>query len=89
MSQLQLVTQGGGQHSCAHIPEIVVSVGDSAILSITLLIRTVAIIMCVLGAEAPATCLPEGAFLFDMVGTQLVALEAIRKLGFASLTPLA
>jgi len=88
-SQLQLVTQGGGRHSCAHIPEIAVSVGNSAILSVTLLMRTVAIVMCMLGAEAPATCLPEGAFLLNMIGVQLVALETVGKLGFAPLTPLA
>jgi len=44
------------------------SVGDSAILSITLFVRTIAIVMRVLGAEAPAARLPEGALLFNVVG---------------------
>jgi len=65
------------------------SVGDSTILSVALFMRAVAIIMCVLGAEAPATRLPKRTFFFDVIGTQLVAFEAIGELGFASSTPLA
>jgi len=88
-SQLQLMTQGGRRHSCAHVPEIRMSVGDSAILSIALFMRVVAIIMCMLGAEAPAACLPEGTFLLNVIWTRLVVFEAVGELGFASSMPLA
>ena len=83
------MTQGGGRHSCAHVPEIGMSVGDSAILSVALFMRTVTIIVCMLGTEAPVAHLPEGTFLLNMIGTQLVAFEAVGELGFVSLTPLA
>ena len=65
------------------------SVGDSAIFSIALLMRTVAVVMCVLGTETPATCLPEGTLLLNVVGMRLIAFEAIGEFGFASLTLLA
>jgi len=45
------------------------SVGDSAILSVALFVRVVAIVMHMLGAEAPAACLPEGTFLLNVIGT--------------------
>jgi len=51
--------------------------------------RTVAIVVHMLGAKAPMTHLPEGTLLLNVVGAQLVAFEAIRELGFAPLTPLA
>jgi len=51
--------------------------------------RTVAIVMCMLSAKTPATRLPEGALLLNVVGTQLIAFEAIGELGFASPAPLA
>jgi len=44
------------------------SIGDGTILSIALFMRVVAIVVCMLGAEAPTTCLPEGALLLNMVG---------------------
>ena len=88
-SQLQLVAQGGGRHSCAHIPEIGMSMGNSAILSITLFMGAVTIVMLVLGAKTPVARLPEGTLLLNMVGTRLVAFEAIGELGFASSTSLA
>jgi len=44
------------------------SVGNSAILSVALLVRTIAIIMRMLGAKTPMTRLPEGALLFNVVG---------------------
>ena len=59
-------------------------VGDSAILSITLFMRSVTVVVCMLGAKTPATHLPEGTLLLDMIGTRLVALEAVGELGFAS-----
>jgi len=62
-----------------------VSSGDSAELSVALLMRNEAVAVHVLGAETPAAHLPEGAPLLDMVGTRLVAFEAIWELGFASL----
>ena len=83
------MTQGGGRHSCAHVPEIGMSMGNSAVLSIALLMRVVIIVVCMLGAEAPVTCLPKGTFLLNVIGTQLVAFEAIGEFGFASLTLLA
>jgi len=88
-SQLQLMTQGGGRHSSAPISKIGVSSGDSAKLSIALLVRGVAVVMRMLGAEAPAARLPKRALLLDVIGTRLVAFEAVGKLGFASLTSLA
>jgi len=63
--------------------------GDSAVLSIALLMGAVALVVCVLGTKAPTTRFPEGTLLRNVVGTRLVALEAIGELGFASLTPLA
>jgi len=66
-----------------------VSVGDGTILNIALFMRAITVIVHVLGAETPATCLPEGALLLNVVGVQLVALEAIGEFGFASLMPLA
>jgi len=45
-----------------------VSVGDNAILSVALFMRAVAIVMCMLSAEAPSTRLPEGTFLLDVIG---------------------
>ena len=66
-----------------------VSRGNGTILSVALLVGAVAVVVCMLGAKTPATCLPEGALLRDMVRTRLVALEAIGELGFASSTPLA
>jgi len=65
------------------------SIGDSTVLSVALLMRVVTIIMCMLGTEAPVAYLPEGTLLYNMIGMQLVALEAIGELGFASLMPLA
>jgi len=62
---------------------------DSAVLSIALLVGAIALVVYVLGAKTPMTRLPEGALLFDMIRTRLVAFEAIGELGFASLTPLA
>ena len=89
MGQLQLVTQGGGRHGSAPIPKIGVSSRDSAELSVALFVRSVAIVMHMLGTKTPAACLPEGALLLDVTGMQLVAFEAVWKLGFASSTPLA
>ena len=43
--------------------------GNSAILSVALLMGTIAIVMHMLGAKTPTTCLPEGALLFNVVGT--------------------
>jgi len=65
------------------------SVGDSTILSVALFVRVVAIIIHMLGAEAPAARLPEGTFLLNVIGTRLVTFEAVGKPGFASLTLLA
>jgi len=62
---------------------------DSAVLSVALLMGTVALIVHMLGTKTPTTHLPEGALLFDVIGAQLIAFEAIRELGFASSTPLA
>jgi len=62
---------------------------DSAVLSVALLMRAVALIMRMLGAKTPTTRLPEGTLLFDVIGTCLIAFEAIRELGFASSMPLA
>jgi len=59
-------------------------VGDSAVLSIALLMRVVTIVVCVLSTETPMTRLPEGTFLLNVIGTQLIAFEAIGKFGFAS-----
>jgi len=42
--------------------------GDSAILSVALFMRTIAVVVCMLGAEIPMTHLPEGAFLLNMIG---------------------
>jgi len=63
--------------------------GNSAVLSVALLMRTVAFVMRMLGAKTPTARLPEGALLFDVIGARLIAFEAIRELGFASPTPLA
>ena len=62
---------------------------DSAVLSVALLMRAVALIMRMLGAKTPMTCLPEGTLLFDVIGARFIAFEAIRELGFAFSTPLA
>jgi len=45
------------------------SVRDSTILSIALLVGMVAVVMHMLGAKIPVTHLPEGAFLFSVIGT--------------------
>jgi len=42
--------------------------GNSTILSVALLMGTIAVVVRMLGAKAPTTCLPEGALLFNMVG---------------------
>jgi len=42
---------------------------DSTVLSIALLMRAVAVVVCMLGAKAPTARLPEGAFLLNVVGT--------------------
>ena len=47
---------------------MVVSIGNSAILSVALLIGVVAIVVHMLGAEIPTTCLPEGTLLLNVVG---------------------
>jgi len=65
------------------------SSGDSTVLGVALLVGNVAIVVCMLGAETPATCLPEGTLLLDVIGARLVAFEAIRELGLASSMPLA
>ena len=65
------------------------SMGNSAIFNIALFMGAVAIIMRVLGAKTPAACLPEGTLLLNVIGTRLVAFEAIGELGFASSTLLA
>jgi len=43
--------------------------GNGTILSIALLVGTIAVIMHMLGAKTPITCLPEGALLCNVVGT--------------------
>jgi len=63
--------------------------GNSTILSIALLVGTITIVVHMLGAKTPATCLLEGRFLLDVAGARLIAFEAIGELGFASLMPLA
>jgi len=82
------VAQGGGRHSSAPIPEIGVSSRNSAVLGIALLVGNITVVMCVLGAKTPATHLPEGALLLDVIGACIIAFEAIGELGFASSTPL-
>jgi len=62
------MAQGGGQHSSTPIPKIGVNGRDGTELGVTLLVRNGAVAMCVLGAKAPAACLPEGALLLDVVG---------------------
>ena len=62
---------------------------DSAILSVALLVGTIALVVCMLGAKTPTTHLPEGTLLFDVVRARLVAFEAVGEFGFASSTPLA
>jgi len=89
LSQLQLVTQGGGRHSSAPIPKMGVNSGDNAELSVALFMGDGAITVCMLGTKTPAARPPERALLLNMVGAQLIALEAIGKLEFASSTPLA
>jgi len=66
-----------------------VSSGDSAELSIALLVRNVAVIVCMLGTETPVACLPEGALFCDVIGAQLIALKAVGELGLAPSTLLA
>jgi len=83
------VAQGGGRHGGAPIPKVGVSSRDTAELSVALLMGNVAVVVCVLGTKTPTACLPEGALLLNVIGTRLVAFEAIRELGFASSTPLA
>ena len=62
---------------------------DSTILSIALLVGTIALVVCMLGTKTPTTRLPEGTLLSDMVRARLVAFEAVGEFGFASLMPLA
>ena len=45
--------------------------------------------MHMLGTKTPMTCLSEWTLLLNVIGVQLIALEAVWELGFASLTPLA
>jgi len=66
-----------------------VNSGNSAELGVALFMRMIAVIVRMLGAKTPTTCLPEGTLLLDMVWARLIALEAIGELGLASLTPLA
>jgi len=63
--------------------------GNGTILSVALLVGTVVVIVYMLGAEAPATRLPERTLLFNVVWSRLVAFEAIGELWLASSTPLA
>ena len=65
------------------------SIRDSAVLSVALLMGMVALVVRMLGTKTPTTRLPEGTLLSDVIGAQLIAFEAIGELGFASLTPLA
>ena len=41
---------------------------DSAVLSIALLVGAIALVVRMLGAKTPATRLPEGALVFNMIG---------------------
>jgi len=66
-----------------------VNSGDSAELGVTLLMGSGAVAVHVLGAKTPVARLPERTLLLDVIGTRLIALEAIGELGLASLTPLA
>jgi len=66
-----------------------VSSRDSAKFGIALLVGNSAVVVHVLGAETPATHLPEGALLLNMIGVRLIAFEAIGELGLASSMPLA
>jgi len=66
-----------------------VSSRDGTVLSVALLVGNGTVVVCMLGAETPAACLPEGALLLIVVWTRLVAFEAIGELGFASLALLA
>jgi len=52
-------------------------------------VRRGAIIVSMLGAEAPMTSLPEGAFFGAVVRTAFIASEAVWELGFCSLMSLA
>jgi len=45
-----------------------VSSGNGAELSVALLVRNTAVVVCVLSAEAPVTHLPEGALLLNVIG---------------------
>jgi len=65
------------------------SVGNSAVLSVTLFMGTITLVVHMLGTKTPVTHLPEGTLLLNVVGAQLIAFEAVGELGFASLTPLA
>jgi len=65
------------------------SMGNSTILSIALLVGTITILVRMLGAKTPTTRLPEGTFLLNVVGAQVIAFEAIGEPGFASSTLLA
>jgi len=62
---------------------------DSAVLSVALFMGAIALVVRMLGAKIPTTRLPEGTLLFDVIGTRLIAFEAVGELGFASSTPLA
>jgi len=42
---------------------------DGTILSVALFVGAIAIVMHILGTEIPTTRLPEGALLFDVIGS--------------------
>ena len=70
------------------IPELGVRKGDDATLAVTQGVRRIAIVVRVLGAETPATSLPERALLSTVVRGGVAAAEAIREIGFGAPTPL-
>jgi hypothetical protein len=58
--------------------------GDDATGGGTTVMGLGAVIVSMLGVEAPAASLPERALRFAMVGFVLVTLEAVREAGFTS-----
>jgi len=78
------VTQSGGRHSSAPISEIGMNGRDRAKFGVTLLMGNGTIVVRMLSTKTPAARLPERTLLLHVIGARLIALEAIRELGFAS-----
>jgi len=84
--KLHLVYKHGGREGRASSSIVSVVVCYNAPLQLTGEVRRGTLIMRVLSAHAPPTSLPQRTQVLGVIGTRLVALEAIRKDRFLRMT---